>query len=271
MVVGILFIMLEPEFVLPDPKTSQIETQKRLALIAWFTEYIRESIVGFLVTGSMAYGQNYSVKPGSDIDMQLLLTPERADSLLQTDCFNYDELHSAIDGYRRGLYGQFSLVFKKDDVVMECHFWDSKQFIQAITFASQNTKRLRSTIESPSTDYGYSFDRAENIFDYYGEMIDGFAVADFHSYRVVDGKMYLCRPITNILGAPLVQIGSSQLDEAMNLCWRTTVKHLSELTGSSAVDLGRLNVVNTLPGKNKLSPAALDQIQTKTAEMLKLL
>lgn len=261
--------MLEPNFTLPDKQIAINETSKRLKLIDWFKDYIRPSVAGLIVTGSMSYGQNYSVKPTSDIDMQLLVTPETVDELAQSDCFSADELNRAIYGYKEGLYKQFSLVFQKEGVPMECHFWDEQASIDAITFKSENTLRLRSGIDKPSTDFGYSFERKESRQDYFGEMIDGFAVADFPSYRRVNGILYLCRPITNILGIPLVIISNEQLESAIELCWSRAVNELLAIHDNNSVELDAYNIVNTLPGKNKMSEQALQKVQEKTKEEIR--
>jgi hypothetical protein len=260
--------MLEPNFILPDPKVSKAETNKRLALLEWFTQYIRSSVSGLLVTGSMSYGQNHSVTAKSDLDMQLLVNMQTVENLLETDCFNAQELTHAIAGYRKGLYGQFSLVFEKDGVPMECHFWDEQAFIDAITFQAESTRRLRTSIDTPSTDYAYSFDREESKKDYFGEIVEGYAVGDFPSFRRAGGKLFLCRPITNILGIPLIQIGNDQLEAAIETCWTNATKELKAASEGASIDLDRLNIANTLPGRNKMSATALANVREKTTVVL---
>lgn len=260
--------MLEPDFQLPDKATSELETKKRLDLLDWFNDYIKGSVTALIVSGSLSYGQNYSVKPTSDIDMQLLVTPKTVDQLLKTSCFNDGELAHAVAGYKKGFFKQFSLVFKKNDVPLECHFWDEQAFFAAITFQSETTKRLRSSIETPSTDYGYSFDRKESIQDYYGEMVDRYAVSDFPSFRNIDGQLFLCRPITNILGIPLVKISNDALDDAVEMCWLNATRELIQFAEGKPVDLTKISIANTLPGKNKMSQEALNAIQKKTSDIL---
>lgn len=263
--------MLEPNFQLPEHQISVFETSKRLSLIDWFMDYIQSSVTALFVSGSMSYGQNYSVKPSSDIDMQLLVTNDSVEELLKTDCFAIDELSRAVEGYKKGFYKQFSLVFNKDNVPMECHFWDEKAFIEAVSYKNENTPRLRSGIYTPSVDYGYSFDRQESKKEYYGEVINGFAVSDFPSYRIVSEVLYLCRPITNILGLPLVKISNDRVAAAINECWMITAKKLIEYSGSSNPDLQKVSIANTLPGMNKMSESALAQVQRKTQEELEKL
>lgn len=174
---------LEPNFIPPEQTISVEATKKRNELITWFKEVVDDSIVGMIVSGSMGYGYDYSVKETSDIDMQLIVTPETVNGLRATGLFNEKELEKVLSGYLDGVFGQFSIVFDKDGVNMECHFWDLSAFIKAITYEAAETKRLRSGIETPSTDHGFSFDRKESIKDYFGEMIGNYPVGIFPSYR----------------------------------------------------------------------------------------
>lgn len=258
--------MLEPNFELPDKQLSIDETSKRLKLLDWFKDYIKPSVTGLTVSGSLSYGQNHSVKQTSDIDMQLLVNSRSTKELEKTDCFDEEELSRALDGYRKGIYKQFSLVFRKDNVPMECHFWDEQAFIDAITYKNENTPRLRSGVETPSTDFGYSFDREEDIRDYYGEIVQGFAVADFPSYRRINGKLFLCRPITNILAVPLIAITNQRLNQAIDECWALSVQELLQYCGDKPLNLEDTDIANTLPGKNKMCDEALSIVKSKTEE-----
>jgi len=260
---------LELNFIPPDQALSVEETKKRNELITWFKEVVDDSIVGMIVSGSMGYGYDYSVKETSDIDMQLIVTPETVNGLRATGLFDAEELKKALSGYLEGAFGQFSIVFDKDGVNMECHFWDLSAFIKAITYEATETKRLRSGIETPSTDHGFYFDRKESVKDYFGEMIGDYPVGIFPSYREEDGVIYLCRPITNILGLPRIEKTSQELDDAMKITWSETIKRLSVALGGDVQNLDKFNVENTLPGKNKMRSDVLDKVRQKTIEELK--
>lgn len=259
---------LEPSFTSPDKTVSEAETKKRNELIQWFSETIDEAVVGLIVSGSMGYGYDYSVKETSDVDMQLIVTPETVGNLKELDLFEPNELAKTITGYLENIYEQFSLVFQKDGVSMECHFWDLSAFIQAITYRTSETKRLRSGIDTPSTDHGFSFARDENVKDYYGEIINGYAVGVFPSYREANGTLYLCRPITNILGLPRVEKSNAELDAAMEKTWNESIKRLAGSAEIGTVDLAKQNIENTLPGMNKMRQDKLDAIRQKTREKL---
>ena len=117
-----MHMTLELNFTPPAPEVSIQETKKRNDLITWFKGVIDDAVIGLIVTGSMSYGYDYSVKETSDIDMQLIVTPETVGNLRVTGLFHEEELDKAISGYLEGVFGQFSIVFEKDGVNMECHF-----------------------------------------------------------------------------------------------------------------------------------------------------
>ena len=261
-------MVLEVNFTPPEKSVTETETAKRNELIKWFSETIDSAVVGLIVSGSMGYGYSYSVKETSDVDTQLIATPETVGKLKELDFFEVSELDKAISGYLAGVFGQFSLVFQKNGVSMECHFWDSSAFIAAITYQASETKRLRSGVETPSTDHGFSFTRDESVKDYYGEMVNEYAVGVFPSYREENDTLYLCRPITNILGLPRIEKSNSELDDAIDQTWNETIKQLVQFGESGTVNLAKYNIENTLPGKNKMRQDILDAIRQKTREKL---
>lgn len=264
----IMHMTLELNFTPPAPEVSIQETKKRNDLITWFKGVIDDAVIGLIVTGSMSYGYDYSVKETSDIDMQLIVTPETVGNLRVTGLFHEEELDKAISGYLEGVFGQFSIVFEKDGVNMECHFWDVDAFIKAISYKTSGTKRLRSGIETPSTDHGFSFERKESVQDYYGEMISDYPVGVFPSYREEGGYLYLCRPITNILGLPRVEKTNQKLDAAIGATWSETAKRLTECAPAGGLDLNQFNIENTLPGKSKMRQDVLKRVREKTIETL---
>lgn len=259
---------LEANFILPDKTVSEAETKKRNELIKWFSEAIDSTVVGLIVSGSMGYGYDYSVKETSDVDMQLIITPETVGKLKELDIFDPIELEKALTGYLAGVYAQFSLVLQKDGVNMECHFWDLSAFIAAITYQTSETKRMRSSIDTPSTDHGFSFARDESIKDYYGEIINSYAVSVFPSYREENDTLYLCRPITNILGLPRVEKSNDELLVAMGKTWDESIKRLASFVENGTIDLTKYSIENTLPGKNKMRQDVLDAVRQKTRENL---
>ena len=71
-----LTIMFDPNFVPPKPRIAETQTKKRINIIESLIPELMQCSMAMLLTGSMAYGQDYSITPESDIDLQLLITPE---------------------------------------------------------------------------------------------------------------------------------------------------------------------------------------------------
>jgi len=260
--------MIDINFQPPEPAISQIETEKRKNLLPWVLEYFNNVTTGIFVCGSLSYGADYSVTSTSDIDIQLVLNDDTLDIFESLDLYDKTELHSAIKGYKKGAYKQFSLTGIKDGVPIESHFWNKQAFIDAITFQSSETQRLRSSIDTPSTDYGFAFDGTYNSLDFYGEIIDGYPVSVFPSYREVEGKLYLCRPVTNMLGGPIVLKTDAECDIAIDACWTETITRLKDVKRTSP-DV-QLSIVNALPSQYKMSPTSKATVIAKTEHLLSL-
>ena len=247
--------MIDPNFQPPEPAVSKRETEKRKNLLPWIAEYFDTVTDSIIVAGSLSYGADYSVRPESDIDIQLVLNDEQIDTLATRTLFDSDAVTHAVEGYKNGFYQQFSLAGEKDGVSIECHFWNKTAFIDAVTYKSTETPRLRSSIETASTDFGFSFDGSSHSVDYFGEMIEAFPVSPFPSYRDVSGVLYLCRPITNILGGPIVVKESSEVRSAMDTCWNESIRRLKQVKQGHA-NPDSLTIVNALPSQYKMSPSA---------------
>ena len=258
--------MIDPNFTPPEQAVSKRETAKRQALVPWIKQYFDGVALGIFIGGSLSYGADYSVSEKSDIDVQLVLDDEKLDQLALLDIYSKDDVEQALGGYKKGIYQQFSLVGEKDGVSIESHFWGKQAYIHAINYTNSDTPRLRSSITTASTDYGFSFDGSSDAVDFYGEMIDGYAVSSFPSYRVVDSKLYLCRPITTIIGGAIVIKTDSDFDSAIEECWRVTINKLRQALKNEE-DKG-LSLVNALPSQYKMSPDSKAALIAKTEYLL---
>lgn len=259
--------MIDPNFQPPDQELSRAETLKRKKLLPWVKDTFDSVTAAIFVGGSLSYGADYSVNSNSDIDIQLVLNDEALDDLPLLNFYNKEEVEYALSGYKKGIYQQFSLVAEKDGVSIEGHFWNKDAFINAINYTNSETPRLRSSIATPSTDYGFSFDGTSSVVDFYGEIVEGYPVSPFPSFRTEDSKLYLCRPITTILGGPIILKTDSDLDEAVALCWKTTIERL-KMFKSSAQNGVSATIVNALPSQYKMSPESKAALLSKTEHLL---
>lgn len=259
--------MIDPNFQPPAQEVSKAETLKRKNLLPWIKDYFDSVTTGIFVGGSLSYGADYSVNENSDIDVQLVLDDKALDELLSLGFYKKDELEHALSGYKRGIYQQFSLVGEKDGVSIESHFWNKEAFIKAINYTVTDTPRLRSSIATPSTDYGFSFDGTSDAVDFYGEIVDGYPVSPFPSFRTVHSKLYICRPITTILGGPIILKTDSDFTAAIEVCWKTTIEHLRVFRAGDQTDTNT-SLVNALPSQYKMSPESKAALLAKTEYLL---
>ena len=73
--------MLDPNFIPPKPRVAETETKRRITIIESLIPELAQYCKALLLTGSMAYGQDYSVTSESDIDLQFLITPDMVSKL----------------------------------------------------------------------------------------------------------------------------------------------------------------------------------------------
>ena len=182
--------MLQKDFILPDVVTSQKETSRRLKALEVFLPKISPAISSLTVTGSMAYGQNYSVTEKSDLDLQLTVTPSSVKLLNTTGIFSWEKIALSVDSYLSGKIQQFSSSVNIDGIDHECHFWDEQAFLSAMEMKTEMTKRIRSSNSTPAIDYGFAFDGTENAYDCPTEEINGVFISVLPSFRIVNNKLY---------------------------------------------------------------------------------
>lgn len=261
--------MLQKDFTPPEPSISKQETEKRTKLLEWASGLVRPAVTNLYAAGSMATGRNYSVTPRSDIDIIATVTPETVNNLINADMFPPEELKRVIKGYKSGSYKQFSFVKTQDEVPLEFHFWDEQALTELITYQKESIIRLRSSIDKPSPDYAHSFDGEEHLAELEGYIHEDYPCGDFPGHRIVDGKLYLCRPITNVLALPNAVILNDSFKNAMESCWNKTMQRLKTFADNSGVvDVSKYNIINALPGNNKLSPESRELLRQKTREYL---
>ncbi len=198
----------------------------------------------------MAYGQDYSVTPESDIDLQLTITPEIFDELNSCKFFQKYNINKIKTGFLEGKFQQFTLNFLYKEVPVECHFWNEKTLKDILDYQTESTIRLRSQTKKIATDYSYSFDGEEHVEEY-PDYKDGiYNVGKFPAYRIRDNKLFLSRPITNILGNAIVLFDACEITESIERCRAITEEKISAMPQK---DGNTYSIFNALPRKNKIS------------------
>ncbi|KKS82265.1 MAG: hypothetical protein UV58_C0011G0019 [Candidatus Wolfebacteria bacterium GW2011_GWC1_43_10] len=261
--------MLTKKFTLPDPEVARKETQKRLNLLNEFLPSFLPISTAVVSFGSLATGRNYSVHKDSDIDLLILTTPEKAKQISDLKLFDEKQLGLYIEGYEREIARQFSLNFIKEEVSLECHFWDESAYLDTISLLKAETMRFRSSDTTPSTNYSYSFDGSEYVTEPPSMRKDKWIISPFPTYLEKENKFYPCRPLTNVLGNPFIVHGENVLKDKINSLWTLIVKKLVE--NRSPVDLSECNILKSLPGHWKFSPETEQYVMTRTEQELQKL
>lgn len=259
--------MLNPDFTPPSPDVARLETDRRLKAIDLFIPKVKNVVTSITVSGSMASGRNYAVTETSDIDMQLTVTEESVHHLKNIDIFSDHDIDKSITAYTQGLIKQFSFSLRINDISHECHFWDEQALIDAMHMKTESTKRIRTSDATPAMDYGFAFDGSQDSYECPTEEIDGLYISVLPSFRFVEGKLFLCRPVTNWLSLPNVVLDTELLQSHIDNTWEMVVRKLVEAT-EAPLDLKENNILNALPSKFKASPEAKELIMQRTQHEL---
>ena len=242
--------MLDKNFTLPKERVAITATKKRVDIIESVINMLAKCSTSVLLTGSMAYGQDYSVTPESDIDLQLTITPDFLDELGSCKFFQKYNIERIKAWFLEWKFSQFTLNFIYREVPIECHFWDEKTLKDILTYKKEKVIRLRSQTKKIATDYSYSFDGEENMETYpdYKDWI--YNVWEFPVYQIKNNKIFLSRPITNILGNAIVLFDACEITEYIEKCRAITEEKIQEIARE---DGKTYSIFNALPGKNKIS------------------
>ncbi len=236
--------MLDKNFTPPKERIAITATKKRIDIIESVIYTLSEYSTSILLTGSMAYGQDYSVTPESDIDLQLTITPELFQKLHSCKYFQKYNLSRIEEGFKKGIFSQFSLNFIYKEVTVECHFWDEKTLKDILLYKKEQVVRLRSQTKKIATDYAYSFDGDEDVAEYPDYKEEVYNLGIFPAYRIKDKKIFLSRPITNILGNAIVLFDACNITEAMDACREIAEQKIADTKQEKGKSY---SIFNTLP------------------------
>lgn len=249
--------MLDKDFTPPKPRIAQTETTKRIKIIEWLIPEITQFGSAVILTGSMAYGQDYSITPDSDIDLQFLVTPAFFPKLFSSKYFQKYNTKRIEQWFMDGVFQQFSITFLVKWITVECHFWDEKTYKDILLYKCEKVARLRSQTKKTATDYAYSFDGEEDTEEYTDYKEGVYNLGVLPAYRMRDKKIFLSRPITNILGNAMLLSDDCGLKEIIEESKKVTKTKLDKMPRE---EWKTYSIYNTLPGKNKIAPELREKI-----------
>lgn len=205
----------------------------------------------------MAYGQDYSISPDSDIDLQFLVTPAFFPKLFSSKYFQKYNTDRIAKWFTDGVFQQFSISFLVKWITVECHFWDEKTYKDILLYQREKVTRLRSQTKKTATDYAYSFDGEEDAEEYTDYKEGVYNLGVLPAYRMRDKKIFLSRPITNILANAMLLSDDCGLKEIIEESKKITKTKIDKMTRE---EWKNYSIYNTLPGKNKVAPELLEKI-----------
>lgn len=261
--------MLTKDFVVPEAEIAKRETRKRINILDQVVSLLQPTSTALVVFGSLASGRNYSIHEKSDIDLLILTSPDRVGQISALNLFNRDLLTLYVEGYLKNIGKQFSLDTVLDEITVECHFWDQEAYFNALALTAAETTRFRSSSKGLSVNYSYSFDGSEYAVNLLSKQKDKWILSPFPSYFEKDAKFYPCRPLTNVLGSPLIKHGEELLKVKIDQLWTLIAKKLIEV--EIPVRLSEYNVLKALPGNWKFSPEAKEYVMERTKKELEKL
>lgn len=259
--------MINKNFVAPEPEVSKAETDKRLDILKNVKDIFSKSCPVIFVGGSMATSQNFGVHPDSDIDTQLLTTPETVHFLKDTSFFDNEKLDYYITGYLKGYAEQFSLNGEIDGVTVECHFWDKDGYFRALKNHEESVLRFRSSNTGSSINNGFGFKGEEQETDYPTDVVEEWFVSPFPFYEHTDKSFFPCRPLTNLLGTPIIVQGEEELLPYIDELWKWTIAKLKEYEGEDVI-LDEANLINAMPGNWKFNNETRETLTKRTIREL---
>lgn len=155
------------------------------------------------------------------------------------------------------IFQQFSISFLVKWITVECHFWDEKTYKDILLYKCEKVVRLRSQTKKTATDYAYSFDGEEDVEEHTDYKEDVYNLGVLPAYRMRDKKIFLSRPITNILGNAMLLSDDCGLKETIEESKKITKTKLDKMPRE---EWKTYSIYNTLPDKNKVAPELLEKI-----------
>jgi len=263
--------MLEKGGKLPNLEEAKEETRKRLKIIDRIMPYLRSISEEIILVGSMAYGQNYSVRKESDIDIIILIDREKVDEILKLDIFNSDQLKKdAIEAFKSRVSDLFTLIEEIDGIGAQFHFWDKNVHYKLQGLEYLRPKYFDPIIKSENDfTYGYNFEgRKVRLKIPITEKYKSGFLQSFSAYEIHDDEFIPRVVINNLLSNPLILYSKNKRTaENLEILWEKIMERLKYESGGK-FDLNKKNVLNSLYGNWNFSPEANELIRNRMKNSL---
>jgi predicted nucleotidyltransferase len=241
----------------------EIETEKRLELAERKVCEFKDKTLGMVLTGSVAYSPNYKVNKESDVDLVLVV-----DNIKEFTPFVIEDKLEA-KALENRVFEGYCLNKNEEGIPLSLHIINkdafdiiSKAFVEDIRVYRQSSKQGNYDL------LGFEGNRYEyEIKNVPLDDLDGFRTIVPVSF-ISDDRYYLGIHRDKLLSNSLVLFEESNyISGRIDKLWRVMAENLKSeamrLYGD--LNLEKMNILNTLAKKDKMTPEAINLIKEKTA------
>ncbi|MBU1246079.1 MAG: hypothetical protein ABIJ20_04485 [Nanoarchaeota archaeon] len=244
------------------------ETERRLKVIDSVTNDINSVVRAICIGGSMGFGQYYSIRESSDIDMVVVVDQDKVDDLVTLPYFQGEVPDNVVELFKQGKINLFWVTKEVDDIEVGAFVYETGGYLNFCTLQGGITGYIDHKPELTQDAWG--FDGVHIVIDR-----NVIPCGDNYSYSkpaLVNGKFWGGVPRADFfyLGHFAYEEGNF-LTNLEKVVWEITIKQLVNEHGFN-VDLSRFNVLNSVHPYNtspeKLPPKTITNIQEGTIEEL---
>lgn len=246
------------------------ETRKRLELAERVTANYHGKVNGIVLVGSVAYGANEFVTEKSDLDI-LMVTPN-LDDVVRSD-FVTDKKARDVLKYR--YFDGYSFKDRFDGVDLSIHLFSPRIF-DLICGPHNGELRLFRQQEKGAECYElYNFEGGVYNFKIKTLVrLDGTITVKVPMSFIHGDRYHVGIHRDKLLSNPVILFENEDyMSKAIGRLWEGTVTHLRDeaMRQEGVVNLNRVNVLNALSRKDKLSKHTRDMINARTiSELMKI-
>ena len=246
--------------ILPKPNVAKRETTKRIKIIEDILPELIKYSKAILLTGSMAYGQDFSVQEESPIFLQVITDTEQLKQIGTSKFFQKYNTQKIRDGLESDIFQEFTLSFIVKEVNIECHFWNEKTWKNITNYKQENIIRLRSQTKKIYINTAYSFDGTETKTEHPDYKQSIYHVGILPIYSINDGILSVSHPLSDILTC-IKLYDECDVKSAIRECKNITKQKLAEAKKKPNMIY---SLFNTLPDKERVSPEVAENVEDKT-------
>jgi len=247
---------------LPSFEESKRETEKRLKILEVLRGKLEPWTEALILVGSMAYGQNFSVRKESDIDLIILINPEKSKDI--PNLFSMTpQIREALSLFDKKVIQHFTIIQKIEGVEVQFHFWNKKAHFKAEKLEKPWPKVYDIWVKDKHYSKGVNFIGEEKniLIDNVKKYIYG-DVYQFPAYFEADGEFIQGILISNFLSTPkIIYTKDDQIYENLDILLKKVLdKYISEKK--------KTNFIDSLYGNWNFSPNTKNKIQEQISKYL---